>query len=140
MQEHFSQSCAFSTLVSPMGGTIVQLSIVEILGIPDSTNFLPVEATGTLIFCSFAAIVIHIFSVGKLNSLVEVKFEDCCKEPEQSFINCYTGASKTTDPVVCSEVKLLNLCQQQNVWESKSHSNSQHIVIFIQLSEIQTLM
>lgn len=123
-----------------MWGTIVQLNIAEILGIPDPTNFLPVEVTGALIFCSLAAIIIHIFSFGKLNNFVEVKFEACYKEPEQFFMSCNIGAIKTTDPMVSSKVKLLNLCQQQNVWEGVNSSYSQHILIFIQLCEIQTLM
>lgn len=135
MQENFSHPWAFSTFLSPVWGTIVQLSIVGILGIPDPTNFLPVEATGALI-CSLVAIVIHVFSFERLNNFVEVKFEACYKEPEQSFINCNVGAIKTMDPVVSSEVKLLNLRQQQNVWEGGSSSDSQHILIFIQFCEI----
>lgn len=54
---------------------------MEILGIPDPTNFLPVEETVTVVFWSLAAIVIHFFSFGKLNKFVEVKFEGCYKEP-----------------------------------------------------------
>jgi len=95
-----------------------------------------VKATGALIFYSLAAIVIRIFSFGKPNSYVEVKFEACYKELELSFINYNTGATETTYPVVSSEVQLLNLCQQQKVWEDGNTSPSQHIPIFMQLCEI----
>lgn len=64
-QDKASQPWTFSTLVSPVWGTIVQLSIVEILGVPSPSNFLPVDVTGALTFCPLAAVVIHIFSFGK---------------------------------------------------------------------------
>lgn len=80
-----------------MWGTTEQLTIMEILGIPDPTNFLPVEETVTVVFWSLAAIVIHFFSFGKLNKFVEVKFEGCYTEPEKHFINDKKETIKSTD-------------------------------------------
>lgn len=73
-----------------------------------ANNFLTVEVTGALIHFLVAP-VIYIFSFGKLKSFVEMKFEACYRESEESVINCNIMAIKTTDPVVLSEVKLLNV-------------------------------
>lgn len=95
-KENASQPWTVFARLSAILDTIVQLSVVEILGVPNPTSSSGgSRRTGALTFCPLAAVVISIFSFGKLNNSVEKKFETFYKGHKQFFIHSKIVATRT---------------------------------------------
>lgn len=98
-QENASQPCTFFTLSLQSGVQLYNSALWKSWEYPTQATSSSGSSrrTGALNFCPLAAVVTSIFSFGKLNNSVEMKFETLYKRPKPFFIHSNIVAIKTME-------------------------------------------